>query len=494
MNDNEKQSNIVKRPPIVVVMGHIDHGKTTLLDTIRKTNVASKETGGITQNIGAYEITVSSQNEEYNNRKITFIDTPGHEAFTTMRSRGTKAADIAILIIAADEGVKPQTVEALNLIDQEKIPYIVALNKIDRPEANPDRVKTQLAEMGVLLEGWGGNVPVVNISAKEGKNIQELLELILLMADMENITAQKDGPASGLIIETKFDSKRGITVTAIIKNGVLKMGDSIYTESATGKIKTMEDCNGHSIKEATFSSPVLLVGFKEMPQVGEEFFVGENDNNKKTKEELKVSQTSLSKNQNSENVLNIILKADTAGSLEAMQKILSNLILPEGSEIKIINQSVGDVFISDISLAESAPAVILAFQVKIPKDLQIIIQTKNIRVYIFGIIYEMEKFLKEEVAKLFQPQELPPKAIVEILATFSKKRTEQLVGGRVLNGKIVKGAQVKIQREENIVGKGKILNLQSSKVDIKEVPEGKDCGILVDADIEILVNDKLIYQ
>lgn len=494
MNDNEKQSNIVKRPPIVVVMGHIDHGKTTLLDTIRKTNVASKETGGITQNIGAYEITVSSQNEEYNNRKITFIDTPGHEAFTTMRSRGTKAADIAILIIAADEGVKPQTVEALNLIDQEKIPYIVALNKIDRPEANPDRVKTQLAEMGVLLEGWGGNVPVVNISAKEGKNIQELLELILLMADMENITAQKDGPASGLIIETKFDSKRGITVTAIIKNGVLKMGDSIYTESATGKIKTMEDCNGHSIKEATFSSPVLLVGFKEMPQVGEEFFVGENDNNKKTKEELKVSQTSLSKNQNSENVLNIILKADTAGSLEAMQKILSNLILSEGSEIKIINQSVGDVFISDISLAESAPAVILAFQVKIPKDLQIIIQTKNIRVYIFGIIYEMEKFLKEEVAKLFQPQELPPKAIVEILATFSKKRTEQLVGGRVLNGKIVKGAQVKIQREENIVGKGKILNLQSSKVDVKEVPEGKDCGILVDADIEILVNDKLIYQ
>ena len=494
MNDNEKQSNIVKRPPIVVVMGHIDHGKTTLLDTIRKTNVVSKETGGITQNIGAYEITVSSQNEEYNNRKITFIDTPGHEAFTTMRSRGTKAADIAILIVAADEGVKPQTVEALNLIDQEKIPYIVALNKIDRPEANPDRVKTQLAEMGVLLEGWGGNVPVVNISAKEGKNIQELLELILLMADMENITAQKDGPASGLIIETKFDSKRGITVTAIIKNGVLKMGDSIYTESATGKIKTMEDCNGHSIKEATFSSPVLLVGFKEMPQVGEEFFVGENDNNKKTKEELKVSQTSLSKNQNSENVLNIILKADTAGSLEAMQKILSNLILPEGSEIKIINQSVGDVFISDISLAESAPAVILAFQVKIPKDLQIIIQTKNIRVYIFGIIYEMEKFLKEEVAKLFQPQELPPKAIVEILATFSKKRTEQLVGGRVLNGKIVKGAQVKIQREENIVGKGKILNLQSSKVDVKEVPEGKDCGILVDADIEILVNDKLIYQ
>jgi len=497
MNDNEKELNlnIVKRPPIVVVMGHIDHGKTTLLDTIRKTNIANKETGGITQNIGAYEITVSSKNEEYNNRKITFIDTPGHEAFTTMRSRGAKAADIAILIIAADEGVKPQTVEALNLIQQAKIPYIIALNKIDKPEANSDRVKTQLAEIGVLIEGWGGNVPVINISAKEGKNIEDLLELILLVSDMENITAKKDGPADGIIIETKFDSRRGISVTAIIKNGILKIGDPIYTNSATGKVKTMEDCNGYQIKEATFSSPVLLIGFKEMPQVGEEFFRGEKkDVDKKNKEEDKINQTPIIKNQKSKNNLNIILKADTVGSLEAMKKILSNLKLPEGLEIEIISESVGDVFVSDISLAENSSAIILGFQIKVPKDLQIIGQSKNIRIYTFNIIYEMEKFLKEEIEKLFQPQELQLKGIVEILATFSKKRSEQLIGGKVLEGKIVKGAQVKIQREENIVGRGKILNLQVSKVDVKEITEGKEGGILIEADTDILVGDRLIYQ
>jgi translation initiation factor IF-2 len=496
MNNDKKELNlnIVKRPPIVVVMGHIDHGKTTLLDAIRKTNVANKEAGGITQNIGAYEITVSSKNEEYNNRKITFIDTPGHEAFTTMRLRGTKVADVAILIIAADEGVKPQTVEALHLIQQAKIPYIIALNKIDKPEANPNQVKTQLAEIGVLVEGWGGNIPVINISAKEGKNIEDLLELILLMADMENITAKKDGPADGVIIETKFDSRRGISVTAIIKNGILKVGDLIYSDSATGKVKTMEDCNGCQIKEATFSSPVLLIGFKEMPQVGEEFFGGEKkDIDKKSKKEDKTNQTSMIKNQKSRNNLNIILKADTIGSLEAMKKILSNLKLPEGLEIEIISESIGDVFVSDISLAENSSAIILGFQIKVPKDLQIIGQSKNIRIYIFNIVYEMEKFLKEEMEKLFQPQELPPKGIVEILATFSKKRSEQLIGGKVLKGKIVKGAQVKIQREENIIGRGKILNLQVSKVDVKEIIEGKEGGILIEADTDILVGDKLIY-
>jgi len=275
IQQSDKQLNTVPRPPIVVVMGHIDHGKTTLLDTIRKANVAARESGGITQHIGAYEILVESKNPEYNQRKITFIDTPGHEAFSAIRARGTKVCDIAILVIAADEGVKPQTVEALNLIQQAKIPFIVALNKIDKPEANPDRVKTQLAELGVLVEGWGGNVPVINISAKEGKNIQELEELILLVADMEGITAYKDGPANGVIVETKFENRRGVEVTAIIKNGVLKIGDPIYTASAIGKVRTIEDCNGKPLKEATFSSPVLITGFKEMPQVGEEFFVGE---------------------------------------------------------------------------------------------------------------------------------------------------------------------------------------------------------------------------
>ncbi|MDD3614131.1 MAG: translation initiation factor IF-2 [Candidatus Pacebacteria bacterium] len=495
IQQSDKQLNTVPRPPIVAVMGHIDHGKTTLLDTIRKTHVAARESGGITQHIGAYEIKVVSKNPEYNQRKITFIDTPGHEAFSAIRARGTEAGDIAILVIAADEGVKPQTIEALNLIQQAKIPFIVALNKIDKPEANPDRVKTQLAELGVLVEGWGGNIPFISISAKEGKNIQELLELILLVADMETIVARQDGPADGVIIETKFDNKRGIEVTAIIKNGVLKVGDPIYTATAEGKVRTMEDCNGNVLKEATFSSPVLIIGFKEMPQVGEEFFVGEKieEENKR----LSMRQNLRSKDPNAEkqeNTLNLILKADTMGSLEAMKKILGSLTLPEGAHLKIINEGIGDIFVSDIALAETAPATILGFRVKIPKDLQIIIQAKNIRVYVFDIIYEMEKFLKQEIENLFKPQEPPIKGKVEILALFSKKRSEQLIGGRVIEGRIVKGAQVKIQRGEEIIGHGKIVNLQSSKIDVKEIPEGKECGILIDSNTEIAVGDQLIFQ
>ena len=485
--------NLNLRPPIVVVMGHIDHGKTTLLDTIRKSNVAAKESGGITQHIGAYEIVVQSKNPEYNGRKITFIDTPGHEAFSAIRARGTQVGDVAILIIAADEGVKPQTIEALNHIQQAKIPFIIALNKIDRAEANPDKVKTQLAELGVFVEGWGGNVPIINISAKNGTNIDELLELILLVADMENLTAQKDAPAQGIILETKFDNKRGILVSAVIKNGVLKIGDSIYTETALGKVRLMEDCNGKQIKEVTFSSPVLIIGFKELPQVGEEFFVGEKKEEELKKNCKEKKNQIEKKNEEDKNTLNIILKADVVGSLEAMKKILNNLNLSEDIIIKIISESIGDVFVSDLALAETAPAIILGFRIKIPNDLKTIIQAKNIKVFIFDIIYEMEKFLKEETEKLFKPLEAPIKGEVEILACFSKKRSEQLIGGKVVFGYIVKGAQVKIKRGEEIIGRGKVLNLQCNKIDIKEVLEGKECGILIDSDIEILLGDRLIF-
>ena len=496
MAEKRKQRlNTTKRPPIVVVMGHIDHGKTTLLDNIRKSNVASKEAGGITQHIGAYDIVVQSNNPEYNGRKITFIDTPGHEAFSAIRARGAQVGDIAILVIAGDEGVKPQTIEALTLIQQAKIPFIVALNKSDKPEFNSDKVKTQLTELRVLVEGWGGKVPVINISAKEGKNIQELLELILLMADIEDFKAEKNVPAKGVIIETKFDNKRGIIVTAIIKNGILRVGDLIYTESTIGKIRTMENCSGHQIKEADASSPVLLIGFKEMPQVGEELMVGI-----KTEEELKQIRQEKQKliakeaEVSNENVLNVIIKADVVGSLEAMKKVLENLNLPEGVSLKIINESIGDVFVSDVALAEAAPAIILGFRVKIPKDLQVVIQAKNIRVYIFDVIYEMEKFLNEEFEQILKPQEPSIKGRVEILACFSKKRSEQVIGGKVMEGRIVKGAQVKIQRGEEIVGRGKILNLQSNKLDVKEVLEGKECGILIDSDVEIVSGDQLIFQ
>jgi translation initiation factor IF-2 len=484
--------NLIVRPPIVVVMGHIDHGKTKLLDAIRKSNIIDRESGGITQHVGAYEITFySEKNPEFNKRRITFIDTPGHEAFSHMREQGAQIGDVAILVVAADEGVKAQTKEALKTILDSKTPFFVAINKIDKPEANPDKVKQQLAELGVYLEGWGGHVPFVLISAKENKNIEELLEMILLMADMEELKADENTSASGVVIEAKMDNRKGAIVSLIIKNGTLKVGDEIGTASARGKVKMMEDCKGRKITKATFSEPVLVFGFKELPKVGEQFVVGDliEDLVKEEKEaDFKNNKKNLA---DDEKNINLIIKVDVAGSLEALQKIISKIDMGERS-LQIIDAGIGDINSSDLQNAQATKSWILGFRVKVPNDLESTAQNKKIKYFLFDIIYEVEKFFKEEIDKIIANEKEKKEGELQVLACFSKRKDSQVVGGKVIKGKFVRGNQFKIVRGEEELGMGKITNIQVMKKDMKEVEEGKEAGFSVDSGVEIKTGDKLV--
>lgn len=485
--------NLIVRPPIVVIMGHIDHGKTKLLDTIRKTNVIDRESGGITQHIGAYEITFySEKNPEFNKRRITFIDTPGHEAFSLMREQGAETADIAILIVAADEGVKAQTKEALKTILDSKIPFFVAINKIDRPEANPERVKQQLAELGVYLEGWGGHVPFVLISAKENTNIEELLEMVLLMADMEELKGDQSVPASGIVIEAKMDSRKGVVVSLIIKNGTLKVGDEIVTSSANGKIKIIEDCKARKITEATFSAPVLVFGFKELPKVGEEFATGDLIADfVKAEKKISLNHDKQVSSVDAEKDINLIVKVDVAGSLDALQKIIGRIKIGERN-LQIIDANVGDINSSDIRNAEATGSWILGFRVKMPKDLESTVLNKKIKYFLFDVIYEVEKFFQEEIDKIISNEKEKKEGEFQILACFSQRKNDQVVGGRMIKGKFVRGNQFKVIRGEQELGTGKITNIQVMKKDMKEVEEGKEAGFNIDCGVEIKTGDKLV--
>lgn len=488
MSDKIK-NNLITRPPVVVVMGHIDHGKTTLLDSIRKTNVVARESGGITQHINAYEIIITSTKPEIAGRKITFVDTPGHEAFSKMRARGAQMGDIAILVVAADEGIKPQTLESLKQIQESKTPYLVAINKIDKPEANIERTKQQLAENGVYLEGWGGHVPFVAISAKEGKNIDELLEMIALMADMEELKAEQGIPASGFVIEAKMDSRRGSVVMLIIKNGFLKVGDEIATCSANGKIKILEDFKGTPISEAIFSAPVKVIGFKDLPKVGEEFCVGSinilamAENN-----QLDAKKEFPNAYDPDEKVIRTIIKADVAGSLEALDAIIKNSTFGEW-HFEVLDSGVGEIMATDIQNAQATGSWILGFHTKIARDLESIAKNNDVKIFLFDIVYEFEKFFKQEVANIVGLVNKKPEGECQILACFSKGKKERTVGGKVVKGKLVRGNQIQIMRGEEVLGVCKILNIQCQKKDVREVIEGKEAGFVLETNIDIKAGD-----
>lgn len=478
-----KEHNLATRPPIVVVMGHIDHGKTKLLDTIRKTNVVAKESGGITQHIGAYEII-------HNDKKITFIDTPGHEAFEKMRSRGAAVADIAILVVAADEGLKPQTLEALKHIQEAKIPYIVAINKIDKPEANVDRVKTQLAEKEVLLEGWGGNIPFQPLSAMTGEGIPELLELILLVADLEELKADSSAKADGIVIESHMDPKKGVVATLLIKNGTLKSGEFVTIGSVYGKIKSLEDFQGKPVKEATFSSPVLILGLPSVAPLGEQF-VALTD--KKEAEKLAEKNAQLLKQASDlakqekqaidENIgkaiLNIILRADVAGSEEALNKMISDLNF-EKVAAKIIKSGVGDIDESDIKFAQATNAIICGFKVKAPSPIQMQAENSKIKILTADIIYELIDAVKEALKSLLKPEiERTLIGKLSVLAIFKHQaNNDQVIGGKVISGIAKKGAIIDVLKDSQKIGKGRLTRLQQDKAEAPEVAQGKECGIL----------------
>lgn len=478
----ETSKNLKSRPPIVVVMGHIDHGKTTLLDFIRKTNVAPKEAGGITQSIGAYEI-------EHNGRKITFIDTPGHEAFIKMRTRGAAVADLAILVVAAEEGVKPQTEESIKILNETKTPYIVAINKIDKPNADIEKTKKSLADAGVLLEGYGGQVSFQAISAKTGEGINELLDLIILAADLENLTYNPELPASGFILESKLDRKRGIEATLIVKDGIIKSGEFIQTPSAAGKVKILENFAGRKIKEAEAGSPVLVIGFEKMPLVGEKFTTGELSLSEPMPQEIQVKEKAAIEVPRKEGApsIKIILKASDHGSLEALKETIKSVIYEKSAVV--LSESVGDIVDNDIKIATAGDTVILGFKTRVNKTTANIAEARNIKIITSDVIYELVKKVEElfiESEKQHYSGEL------EILAVFNQTKAEkQVVGGKVISGVFKNKANFEIWRNDEKVGEGHILNLQQQKKDTSSVSEGKEAGLLVNSQALIKVGDVL---
>jgi len=449
--------SIQKKPPVVVVMGHVDHGKTSLLDYIRKTKLASKEYGEITQSIGAYQI-------QYKGEKITFIDTPGHEAFNKMRVRGASIADLVILVVAANDGVMQQTKESLRIIKESNVPFIVALNKIDLPDASPDKVKGQLAENEVFVEGYGGNTVVVPVSAKTGEGIDRLLEMVILMTDMSELKADPEADLEAVVIESRMDKNCGPIANLIIKNGTLRRGDEIETEGIVAKIKMLKNELGEGIEEAFPSDPVQIMGFSSTLKAGS--LIGKlgksiNEEDKKT--------VSLAPQAASEAKLKIILKGDVAGSLEAVLGCLS-------SDVQVILSGVGEVSDSDVLLAKNVGADIYGFNIGFSSGVKKLAETEKVKIKTYRIIYELFADIEKRILKILEPtinRKVLGKA--EILAIFEMKG-EKIAGCRVLEGKINRGWLISVQRNGQIVADTRISSMKNQKQDINEASINEEFG------------------
>lgn len=489
------KTNTKVRPPVVVVMGHVDHGKSTLLDYIRESNVAGGEAGGITQNISAYEVV--HKNENGQNRAITFLDTPGHEAFSKMRARGALVADIAILVVSAEDSVKTQTLEAYNTIIESSIPYIVAINKIDKAGANIEKTKMDLVEKGIYLEGMGGDIPFVAISAKSGAGIPELLEMIVLISDLHEFTANPNIPATGFIIEANREPKRGISATCIIKDGTLSSGMFVASGEAIVTTRIMENFLNKPIKEATFSSPIRLVGFESMPDIGGTFA------SFKTKKEaeayvenIKTEKENNTKVQDKENItgkrIPLIIKTDVMGMIEALEKEVSKLNTEELS-FKIVGRGVGAINESDLKMGNvNKDTIIVGFNTKIDNSARDLNDALKVNVQLFDIIYKLTDYLKEIVEERRPRQEIAEIiGALKILRVFGATKDKQVVGGRVTSGRIAVGATVRIMRRDFEIGTGRIVELQTNKIKTKEVLEDTECGMLVEAKMSIATGDVL---
>lgn len=478
------------RPPIVAVMGHIDHGKSTLLDYIRKANVTATEAGGITQHLSAYEISIPYQGT---NRRITFLDTPGHAAFTGMRERGAIAADIAILVVSAEDGVKAQTIEAINTIRNASIPFIVAINKIDRPGANIEKAKQMLAEQQVLVEGYGGDISWVAISAKEGTGIDELLETILLVADVEDLQADPTAHAEGIIIESKLDKKRGITATLVVKNGTLKKNQFVVAGGAITTTRIMENFLGQTIADADPGTPVQLVGFDSLPEVGIPVVVFDKkrDAEKYIEERKQTNWSKEVRTQEGEKAVPIIIKTDVYGTAEAVEAEIKKMQV-EGLHIKIISKGIGTIGESDIKLAQSdKDTIILGFNVGLDSSARDIQEKVGATIKTFDIIYKLTEWLETEL-EVRRPRKETREVIgtAKVLKTFSKTKERQVLGCRIESGSITDGAKVSVIRRDFALTTGTVVELQQAKHKVKEVTEG-ECGILVECKNDIAPGDML---
>lgn len=491
---NAKPSQL-ERPPIVVVMGHVDHGKSTLLDFIRKSNVVAGEAGGITQHVAAYEV---EHEREGAKKRITFIDTPGHAAFQAIRARGANVADIAILVVAADDGVKAQTLEALAQIRESGIPFVVAINKIDKPNADIARTQASLLEQHVYLEKFGGDVPWTAISAKIGTGVSELLDLVLLVAELQEYTGNADAPAEGFVIEAHRDQKRGIAATLIIRNGTLEKGMAVQAGCAVAPVRLMEDHTGKSLKKASFSTPVQLVGFDELPDVGLSFHSFEN---KRDAEAARQKEVAARKKNVSEAVqsgerflMPIIVRADTSGSLEAILHETAKLG-DEHAGIRIVHTGIGTLSENDIKSAIASPerlSSVIGFNVGVDALARERARQNGITIETFDIIYKLTERL-EELLKDAAPKRKIDIALgrAKILKLFSTRKDVHVLGGKVNDGKIEKGATVRVTRRNVEVGIGKVTGLQSHKQTVERVETGGEFGAQVEAPFDIAEGDML---
>lgn len=485
--DDEK--DLQPRPPIVTVMGHVDHGKTSLLDAIRNTNVTMKEMGGITQHIGASVV-------EINDKKIVFLDTPGHEAFTAMRARGASITDIVVLVVAADDGVMPQTVEAINHVKAANVPMIVAINKIDLPTANPDRVKTELSELGLVPEEWGGNTICVPVSAKKNIGIDNLLEMILLVAEMEDLKANPNKPARGTIIEAKLEKGKGPVATVIVQNGTLQIGDAILAGTVYGKVRAMFDDKGRRIKKAGPSMPVEVLGFSEVPEAGDKLIVVEDEKKARElaerrkelqkemelKRKQKVSLEDLFSQiqEGSVKELNIIIKADVQGSVEALKKSIEDLSNEE-VRIKVIHGAVGAITETDVMLASASNAIIIGFNVRPETNAKNLAEKEKVDIKLYRIIYEAIEDIKAAMKGLLEPKYKEVElGRAEVRAVFRVPGVGNVAGCYVLSGKILRNADIRVVRDGIVVYEGKIASLKRFKDDVREVQQGFECGIGID--------------
>ena len=496
----DEPGDLVDRPPVVTIMGHVDHGKTSLLDAIRETEVVAGEAGGITQHIGAYQV-------HQNGKTISFIDTPGHAAFTAMRARGADVTDIVVIVVAADDGVMPQTVEAIDHAKAADVPMLVAINKIDLPDANPDKVKGELATQGLNPEDWGGDTIFVNVSAKTHENLDELLENILLVAEVEELGANPNAPASGTVIESHLDPGRGPVATVLVQRGTMHVGDSLVAGSQWGKVRAMQDHTGARLEQAGPGDPVEVLGFEGVCEAGERVEAVENDRRARQLAEeraqrLKTEQLArrqsrrltldevFAKAREGEiNELNIVLKADVSGSLEALQDEIAKLPQEE-IVVNVIHAAPGGINESDVMLAAASDAVIIGFSVRPLADARRAADQEGVEIRTYSVIYKVTEELRAAMEGMLQPEEVEEAlGQADVLELFKASRVGTIAGCAVTDGKMVRGAEVRLVRDGTIVWSGRIGSLRRFKDDVREVPEGQECGIVLEAFQDVKVGD-----
>lgn len=496
------KQHLADRPPVVTVMGHVDHGKTSLLDAIRQSDVVSSEAGGITQHIGAYQV-------KHAQRTVTFLDTPGHEAFSAIRAHGAKMTDVAIIVVAADDGIKPQTKEAIDLAKTANVPIVVAINKIDKEGADENRIKQQLSEIGLVPDDWGGDVPCVAVSAKQKTGIDKLLDVVLLVADITELKADFDAPASGLVIESHLESGRGAVATILVQQGTVRVGDSIVIGSTYGKVRNLEDYRGDKLKSATPAMPAVVIGLKTVPNFGDWFEVVANEKIAKdwVQKQLRnssikslsgvkgISEADLTRavEDGQVNELALVVKADVQGSLESLLENLGQLGNDE-VRVRIVSSGVGDISENDVNSASASGAVVLGFNVGIKAVVNQLAKRTRVEFELYKVIYELLDDVRGWLSGMLKPETVVIEhARLEILGVFKVHKGVIITGGKVLSGKITPSLKVKFERAGEVVGSGELVGLQKDKQDTRQVDEGEECGLSISSKDTLELGDTVVF-